>query len=292
MALKVGEYDGWSPSENQAGNELPSQWSNGDEAQSVCPNCGAGFPIEEARCPYCGALNPYGAERAYMGALDSIRSKTDDLDDNAEEGFKNSLKRNAKRTVAVIIVVVAALATLFLIVNCMSRGEERRDLQDFQARETFREQYFEELDRLYEAGDDDALSAYVWSLSDDPGFDALFSWNHADFLEVHDGWESLRSAEGFIKSGECGIDDYTWSVSLALRLAQLDGNSEPKLSQDEEERAAGYRAYAWQFLREVLQMGDEEIRAFADEAKGAQGNVQEEELRRSLEVRLQQLGTP
>ena len=263
------------------------------ETQAACPNCGAGFPIEEARCPYCGALNPYGAERAYMGALDSLKNETDDLDDSAEESFKNNLKRNAKRTIAVIVVVAAVLAALFLIVNYMDKSEEQHKLQDFQAREAFRAQHFEEFDRLYEAGDDDALSAYVWSLSSEPGFDALFSWKHVGFLEVHDGWEGLRAAENHIKSGGCDIDDYTWSVSQAFSLAQLDGNNDsPKLSQDEEERAAGYRAYAWQFLREVLRMDDAEIAAFADEAKDDHGVIQEKELRRNLEVRLQQLGTP
>ncbi len=293
-ALKASEHNGQSPLANQATGG-PSSQRMGSGSQATCSNCGAVFSTEEACCPYCGEIYPYGAEKAYMGELDSLKSATDDLDDSAEESFKDSLKQNTKRTVIVVGIVVAVLATMFLVVNCMGKNAEREELQSFQAREAFREKHFDEFDRLYEAKDDDALSVYVWSLSEEPGFDALFSWKHVGFLEVHDGWESLRLVEERIGSGKCKIDDYTWSVSLALRIAQLDGddnNEYSRLSQDEEERAAGYRAHARKFLRNVLQMSDEEVAAFADETKDARGTIQEKELRRNLEARLRHLGTP
>lgn len=263
------------------------------QSRTVCPNCGAEFPVEEPRCPYCGLLNPSGAEKAYMGQLDTIKHKTDDLDDSAQESFETNLKSNAKRTIIVIIAVAAVLIAALLAYNCMGKSAERHEIQDFQARETFREQHFDELDRLYDAGDYEELSTYAWGLSNDPGFDALFSWKHIGFLQLYNDWEGVRAAEEFSKSGECSLDDYTWAVSLALRLAQLDGDngSSAKLSQDEEERAADYRAYAWQYLRDVLQMDDDEIAAFADTAKDADGNIRETALRPNLETRLKQLDT-
>lgn len=283
-----------TPAKQAADQPFGQQGGNGGNL-THCPNCGADFPIEAPCCPYCEALNPYGAEKAYMGALADLRDETDNLDDDARANFKNDLKRNTKRTVVIAVIVVAALAALLFAFNCMGKHDERQALQEYQAREAFREQYFEEFDRLYEAGDDEALSDYVWSLMDDPGFDALFSWKHVGLLEAHDDWEGLRSAEELIKSGECGIDDYTWAVSTALRLAQFDANGgtvSATLPQDEEERAADYRAYAHRFLQNVLQMDDEEIAAFTDDAKDELGYVQEEKLQRNLEMRLQQLGTP
>ena len=264
-----------------------------DEGQTVCPNCGAVFSVDEARCPYCNALNPTGAEKAYMEALDDLKNETSELPDEAEDDFEADLGRDAKKTVAIVCIILAAIASLFLVTTCMDKHSERQQLEAYQAREAFRAQYFEEFDRLYEAGDDDALSAYVWSLSDDPGFDALFSWKHVDFLEVHDDWEGLKSASELIESGEATLDDYTWSVSIALRLVQLDGDetSSAALSQDEEARVVAYRAYGQQFLQNTLQMSESEIAAFADEAKDAQGHVQEDKLKRPLEARLKQLGT-
>ncbi len=249
--------------------------------------------MEDARCPYCGAINPIGAEQAYMDALDDLRDETDELDDNAESSIKSSLRLNAKTTITIIVIAVAVLAALFLVVNCADKHDEQQALQSYQAREDFRTRYFEEFDRLYEAGDDDALSEYVWSLMDDPGFDALYSWKHAGYLEVHDGWQALRSAADNRGSREFGIDDYTWSTGLALRLAQFDHNDIPPsamLTPEEEARAAEYRAYAHQFLHDTLQMSESEIAAFAAESKDAQGFIQNDKLKQNLEKRLRQLG--
>ena len=267
--------------------------ADGIAKQIVCPNCAAVFSADEACCPYCGDFNPTGAEKAYMEELDDIRRDTGELAQDAQEGFAANLQRNTKRTITIAILVIAALITLFALVNCMNSNEERRALQDYQAREAFRTQYFAEFDRLYEAGDDDALSDYAWNLTDDPGFDALFSWEHADFLAFHDGWATLRSAEADIAAGTCGIDDYTYLVELALRLVQLDESDRlfDALSPEEEERAAGYRTYAWQFLEETLQMDRDEITAFAKAAEDAQGFVETGKLRQELENRLRHIGT-
>ena len=259
----------------------------------TCPNCGGDVAMDDARCPYCGALNPVGAEKAYMDALDDLRDETDVLDDTAESGIKASLLANAKKTVTVIVIAIAVLAALFTAATCTNENDERQALQDYQAREDFRARHFEELDRLYEAGDDDALSEYVWSLMDDPGFDAMFSWKHAGYLEVHDGWQALRSTADNMGAREFGIDDYEWSVALALRLAQFDHNDispSTMLTPEEEARAAEYRACAHQFLQDTLQMSEDEIAAFADESKDEQGFIQNDMLKKNLEKRLGQLG--
>lgn len=291
--MKTGEKT-WRPTHDSgAGSEASGQFAVDGSGQIVCPNCGAGFSAEDARCPYCGELNPSGAESAYMNTLSELREDTSELVEHAQDDLDASLQRNVKRTIAIVVGVVLALGALFAIGNFMDKHEERQELKSYQAREAFRVQYFPEFDRLYEAGDYDALSSYVWSLMNDPGFDALFSWKHVGFLEVHDGWEAIRSVEDDIEAGTCGIDDYTWTVLLALRLAQLDAKDSPPsatLSQDEEERAAGYRAYAWQFLQDKLQMSRDEVASFADAAKDSEGHIEEGTLKQSLEAHLRQIG--
>ena len=291
--MRIGVKNWRQTHANGAGGKASGQFAGDGNGQIVCPNCGAGFSAGDARCHYCGELNPSGAESAYMNTLSELREDTGELVEHAQDDLDASLQRNAKRTIAIVVAVALAIAALFAIANCMDKHEERQELKNYQAREAFRARYFPEFDRLYEAGDYDELSRYVWSLMDDPGFDALFSWKHARFLEVHDGWETLRSVEGDIEAGTCGIDDYTWTVLLALRLAQLDARDRPPsttLSQDEEERAADYRAYAWQFLQDKLQMGKEEIAAFADDAKDSEGYIEEGKLKQNLEARLRQIG--
>ena len=55
-----------------------------------CTNCGAEIDENDASCPYCGYLNPYGAERKYMKELEVIRVKTDKEEENREVNFKTS----------------------------------------------------------------------------------------------------------------------------------------------------------------------------------------------------------
>lgn len=267
--------------------------STSTDIRVVCSNCGAEFAIDEPRCPYCGALNPAGAEKEYMEKLSGIREDTDMLDDAAMDSFKADLKRNTRRTAIVIVVVIAVLASLFFIATCTSRQEDQRALQEFQAREAFRTQHFAELDRLYAAGDDDALSAYVWNQMDDPGFDALWSWEHIDFLEVHDDWEALQVASREFQAGDGSLDDYAWAVKAALHLTQLESGASSfnQLDEEEEQRAAAYRTNAWHFLEDTLQMDREEIAVFASRSEDADGFIEDSKLKQNLEPLLQQLGT-
>lgn len=262
------------------------------EARLTCPNCGAEFPAGDARCPYCGELNPTGAEAAYMRDLAEIRDETDDLDDDAQDVLKANLRRNATRTAVIIVAAAAVIAALFFAVTCADKNDEQRELREFQARESFRSQHFDQLDRLYDAGDDDALSNYAWSLMDDPGFDALFSWKHADYLEVHDDWQTLQALEDNVKAGSLGSDDYIWTLSLALRIAfpEQYSVSSSALSPDEEARAAGYRAYARQFLRESLNLSDAELAELAGDAAETQGSAGEDERNARLAARLREIG--
>ncbi len=282
---RAGEIAGGSHSQSEA----PANAN----AQITCPNCGALFLVDEPRCPYCGALNPAGAEKAYLGALDDINDDTSELPDEAQKTINATIKGNAKRTISVVVIALAVLATLFFVFTCMDNRDEQQSLREYQAREAFRTQHFAELDKLYAAQNDAALSAYVWDLFEDPGFDALFSWEHADYLEVYDKYESIRYAAEELDKSELGLDDYVWLVSDALELARLDGDDEARtaaLSAEEEKRAAPYRAYAMRYLQETLHMDQQEVAAFADEAKGADGCLQEEQLKQNLQVRLSALG--
>ena len=264
------------------------------DGQVKCPNCGAAHAADDARCPYCDALNPTGAEKAYMDELDDIKDDTDDLAENAQRDFNANVQGNAKRVALIAIVVVAVIAAMFLVANGMEKNSERQEIQSYQARESFRAEHFAELDRLYAAGDDAALSAYAWSLVDDPGFDALFSWEHIGYLEVYDDWETITFAQEEFREGKGGIDDYMWTVSLAIELARLDGNGQrtsAQLTESEEARAARYREDALTFLENTLQMNEAEVGTFAASVLDDEGSVDDGKLKRALEPRLRQLGT-
>ena len=94
------------------------------DGQVKCFNCGAVHSVDDPRCPYCGALNPVGAEKAYMNELDDLKDETDQLAEDAEDDFGDNVQSNAKRIVLIVVAVVAAIAVMFFAYNCMERGDK------------------------------------------------------------------------------------------------------------------------------------------------------------------------
>ena len=219
------------------------------DGQVKCFNCGAVHSVDDPRCPYCGALNPVGAEKAYMNELDDLKDETDQLAEDAEDDFGDNVQSNAKRIVLIVVAVVAAIAVMFFAYNCMERHDERQEVKSYQARESF---------------------------------------------EVYNDWETIKFAQFEFQEGKGDIEDYAWTVSIAIELARLDESGQrtyDQLTDAEEKRAAEYRAFAWEFLEDTLQMNKEEITAFAASVLDDEGSVDDNKLKRNLEPRLRELGT-
>ena len=107
-------------------------------------------------------------------------------------------------------------------------------------------------------------------------------------------WKRLALKRYEFHEGKGDIEDYVWTVSLAIELARLDESGQrayDQLTDAEEKRAAEYRAFAWEFLEDTLQMNKEEITAFAASVLDDEGSVDDKKLKRNLEPRLRELGT-
>ena len=67
---------------------MKNNWNNQEKIGDntvICPNCGGTYSIEEPKCPFCGTLNPVGAEKEYMGKLRDIEEDTGRLADDVIE---------------------------------------------------------------------------------------------------------------------------------------------------------------------------------------------------------------
>ena len=85
-----------------------------------CTSCGAQVDENEEKCPYCGAINPVGAEAAYMDRLHQLNTKMSEMDDDLEETYVRELKKNGTRvawTAGIIFVIFLVLAVVFMILE-------------------------------------------------------------------------------------------------------------------------------------------------------------------------------
>ena len=290
MAVKgnrENNRDGSGASDSVRYHDGPS-----DAKVMVCPNCGASFSVHEPRCPYCGALNPTGAEEAYMDRLGEIKDSTAQLAEDAQREINANVSHTARRVIVIMLVTLAAVLGILAIQSAIDSNDERQAIQSYEERERFRERHFEKLDALYASGDDAELNAYAHELLDEEGSDALYSWRHYAYLEAYNDYESLIQMNELLEDSPGNIDDYTWMALLAIDLGQYEQIKQEyaEFSEEETARLAPYRNYAHEYLHTLLGMNDDEVSAFVDDAKDSSGYVQEDKLERSLESRLRQLG--
>ena len=237
----------------------------------ICPGCGAEYDAAEAKCPYCGLLNPAGAEASYMKKMHAIRSDLQEMGDDVEEEYARRLKKQTRRIgfiIGGVLVVVLILAGLFFGQTLTYRHkEEVRDREEL----NFRKSYFDELNRIYETGDDEAVVEYMDFLYDKEGSSALWSWQHYDYYTVYNSYRGVEEAREILTLAESGeldpraTDDYIEILTLYTRCAIEDEKGsfynldELRLGKEERERAEAMRADERVYLREDLGLTEKEI---------------------------------
>lgn len=152
-----------------------------------CTNCGAEIDENDASCPYCGYLNPYGAERKYMKELEVIRVKTDKLDDHPENYVKAEVKKKGRKAGFIFLVVLAVIGGLVgfffglgYILDHNLIGDNAREEMEF------RDKYIPELNQMLEEGrDEEAYNYMMGTLYKEKGSDYLWNWEHYEYLTTY-----------------------------------------------------------------------------------------------------------
>lgn len=248
----------------------------------VCPNCGGAFSIEEPKCPFCGTMNPHGAEKEYMEKLYDIREDTDMLDDFVAEDLSENVKAGGKRAIKVAAVALMIIFA-FIIASVLLRDPmDRRAVEGFRAREEFKSAHFDELNTLYEEEKYDELVTAVSELFNEPGYDAIYSWEHYTFYDAYHSYAILKTYEEEIKqSGD--MDAYISAVYYAFAMKEdiyvFEGS---KLTSRDRELIKEYKAYSQAFLEETLDMTTEEVDKLFIELKGSKGYLTRNDVKKVL----------
>lgn len=154
-----------------------------------CPNCGAEFDAGLAKCPYCGCLNPEGAEKEYLEKLEGTRRQLDSVDERAAETVKAEVRAGSRRVLKRILitaVIVLALLGLHLL-------SERNDNETYRLTEeeiAWQREAFPQLDALIEAGDYEGAVRKMWEF----GAQDHRTWDYAGsvFLEWYEKSMTVR----------------------------------------------------------------------------------------------------
>lgn len=160
----------------------------------VCPNCGKEYDEDLPKCPSCDSTNLKGAEKEYLKQLENVREDMEDLEEVSGEEIRREVKSQSRRIRKILLIclgTVAALAAVFYI----SRNGICRDERDYKAEYLWQQENFPEMDRLYEAGDYEALYTFCAS-EENAGESGMYSWEHYPFVMAY---SSCKSVEQYLE---------------------------------------------------------------------------------------------
>lgn len=155
-------------------------------SQIKCPNCGAVFEAKEDKCPYCGYINPGGAEAKFLRDLEGKRQELDKVDDEARQEYKDEMKAGGKKALKLVCIVAIAIAVIIGVLLgvdklIMDNGREIPVAEEMVWEHTA----FQEYDELFEAEEYEVLMQRIADDGDE-GHEP-WNWEHYDeFMEIAD----------------------------------------------------------------------------------------------------------
>ena len=150
-----------------------------------CPNCGAVFDAGEPKCPYCGHINPMGAEAKFLRDLEETRKELDNVDDEARAAYGGEIKKGAKTTVRIIAVIVIIAAILAGVIHVLNNTMFYYGFKGNYADElAWEHEAFAEYDELFEA---EKYEDLMERIATDGEKHDVWNWeNYDEFMEIAD----------------------------------------------------------------------------------------------------------
>lgn len=226
----------------------------------LCQNCGAEINELDSKCPYCGTLNPIGAEAAYMEQLDDILADTEALSDVPNEHYEQHLKHHGAFALKVALLVIGICLLLFLGIQAIISFSNQQEKKNIQEEFAFQKEYFPQLDELYETGDDAQVYAYLNELYELDGSSALYDWEHQAYYFYYDMHLHVDTLAKALESGTAS--DYEWTsgfyYAMSLVKEGIWESDYHSLSNEELEKIHTFQTEAATLLSDAFGLDSEE----------------------------------
>ncbi|NCB93640.1 MAG: zinc ribbon domain-containing protein [Clostridia bacterium] len=166
-----------------------------------CSSCGAQLKDTDARCPYCGTINPIGAEAEYMDKLEDIREDTEHLADIPPEEYTRSLKTQSHFALKIALIVVGICIFIFLLFTGIRLIGEHSEKKQIRQEIAFEKEYLPKLNEIYALGDDDKTLEYLNELYEMDGSTALGNWKHSTYFYYYSLYLDVLHLREMFKDG-------------------------------------------------------------------------------------------
>lgn len=168
----------------------------------ICKNCGASFPDNLPKCPFCGAFHYAGAQKEYMGKLEDMKEDLDDLQEAVPEMYATELKSQAKQVRKIAFVIIGIFAVLILLFFASTFLLDSSGSRDEKSVLLFTKEAYPIADEYYKAGDyDGLLEFYHTSITENENAD-FYSWEHYPFLTCYENLNLFRESAAKLNTAD------------------------------------------------------------------------------------------
>lgn len=234
----------------------------------ICKNCGAEFDDDAPKCPFCGQMNYYGAEKKYKKDLGGIHKNLESLADKPREEYTKKSFSVLKRVLIVVAVCFLAALSYFAYGQIREANYKKEVLQQIQ----WEDENYPQLDLWYEAGDYDRILEFQYQLYDEDLPYSIYSWNHFAFINFYREYVSCKELSAMVKEQqeyhEFYLTEGLWSAMMLVYEttdASLDSittkRSVPdsyQLTTEDRQRVDQYREFARELLFDTLKFTEDE----------------------------------
>lgn len=240
-----------------------------------CPNCGGEFAEWAPKCPYCGNMNPKGAEKEYMAHMEELKNRLDQVDEESEKDYQKTMGKAAKRLLIFVGAAAALIILVFVALNIWQKKQDEKAEARQIAEEAWQKEEFVKLDEMYAKGDyEGIIDEYYATLGENHN---IYSWEHYEYvMEFYVYYADMLAAKNQIE-GKVG-DTYTLGKGLygALYLTKMVSDDQisrleenyqstqrsPGLTKEEGKLVREYQTEARDFLETKINWTQAEIDSF------------------------------
>jgi hypothetical protein len=222
----------------------------------ICKECGARFDETEAQCPFCGALNYIGAESKYMEHLMDMKEDLSEMSDDSSEAYHATFKKSTLIIITTICVLAILAALIISIILGYSSYTSKSDAKLVKAQMQWRQEYYDDLDQMYNAKDYDGILNFYDEHSTDEGF-SPYNWAHSDFIMLYDTYTQFQTLAAYADTTD--LNELTWCLYSAASLDYDAVQDFYSYTDEEMQLIASWQEETAAFYHDTLGLSDEEI---------------------------------
>lgn len=238
----------------------------------ICPFCGGDYADWAQKCPYCGSVNENADEKAFMAHMEALRSRLDQVDEEAEQMYRRHLGGAVRKTVTILSCFLLAAVLLLACLITFDRVQSSKEEKQFLVQAQWEREEFPKLDAWYEAGEYERILEEYFSLLDSDEFD-IYAWRHYTFVcDYYWNYQGIVLAEEAVRTDNPDMDLVGHGVYGSMlflqevnddRLEQLiqadSSQSAYGITAEEAQKVRIYREEAWSFLTNTLHWSADEV---------------------------------